>query len=219
MRAVVRGWPLITARAVQGAGAALVLPLSLALLSAAFPPQRRAWALGIFSSVTGLAVLAGPVIGGAVAQGLSWQWIFWLNIPIGLVIIPLVLARIGASAGGRASLDPVGLVLATGGALGGSAVPCDRAGTRAIAEQWTTAFPDWRFDLLSLVAEGDRVAAHTPYSGTFTKPVLGVAPTRRFAQVDEMVIFRIAGGKVAEAWEVYDERGMWRQLGAPSPPG
>jgi MFS family permease len=96
---------LITARAVQGAGAALVLPLSLSLLSAAFPPQRRAWALGIFSSVTGLAVLAGPVIGGAVAQGLSWQWIFWLNIPIGLVMIPLVLAGIGASAGGRAGLD------------------------------------------------------------------------------------------------------------------
>jgi predicted ester cyclase len=97
--------------------------------------------------------------------------------------------------------------------VGGTAVPCDPAGTRAIAEQWTTAFPDWRFDLLSLVT------AHMPYSGTFTKPVLGVAPTRRFAQVDEMVIFRIAGGKVAEAWEVYDERGMWRQLGAPPPPG
>ena len=111
---------LVTARAVQGAGAALVLPLSLALLSAAFPPERRAWALGIFSSVIGLAVLAGPVIGGAVAQGLSWQWIFWLNIPIGLALIPLVLGRIEASAGGQrqASLDPAGLALATGGALG-----------------------------------------------------------------------------------------------------
>lgn len=111
---------LVTARAVQGAGAALVLPLSLALLSAAFPPERRAWALGIFSSVIGLAVLAGPVIGGAVAQGLSWQWIFWLNIPIGLALIPLVLGRIEASAGGQrqASLDPAGLALAIGGALG-----------------------------------------------------------------------------------------------------
>ena len=102
--------------------------------------------------------------------------------------------------------------------VGGAAVPCDPAGTRAIAEQWTTAFPDWRFDLLRLVAEGDQVAAHMPYSGTFTNPILGVAPTGRFAQVDEMVIFRIDGGKVAEAWEVYDERGMWRQLGVP-PPG
>jgi EmrB/QacA subfamily drug resistance transporter len=109
---------LIAARAVQGAGAALMLPLALALLSAAFPPQRRAWALGIFSSVTGIAVLAGPVVGGAVTQGLAWEWIFWLNVPIGLVMIPLMLARIPAAERTSASLDPAGLVLATGGALG-----------------------------------------------------------------------------------------------------
>ena len=101
--------------------------------------------------------------------------------------------------------------------VGGADVSCDPPGTRAIAEQWTRAFPDWRFDLLSLVAEGDRVAAHVPYSGTFTKPILGLEPTGRFARVDEMVIFRIAGGRIAEAWEVYDECGMWRQLGT-SPP-
>lgn len=99
--------------------------------------------------------------------------------------------------------------------VGGTTVPCDPAGTRAIAEQWTTAFPDWQFDLLRLVADGELVAAHMPYRGTFTKPILGVAPTGRFALVDEMVIFRIADGKIAEAWEVYDESGMWRQLGAP----
>ena len=109
---------LIAARAVQGAGAALMLPLALALLSAAFPPHRRAWALGIFSSVTGIAVLAGPVVGGAVTQGLAWPWIFWLNVPIGVVMIPLILTKMTASAGTRASLDPIGLVLATGGALG-----------------------------------------------------------------------------------------------------
>ena len=74
---------LVAARAVQGAGAALMLPLALALLSAAFPPQRRAWALGIFSSVTGIAVLAGPVVGGAVTQGLDWPWIFWLTFRSG----------------------------------------------------------------------------------------------------------------------------------------
>ena len=109
---------LVAARAVQGAGAALMLPLALALLSAAFPPQRRAWALGIFSSVTGIAVLAGPVVGGAVTQGLTWPWIFWLNVPIGLIMIPLILTRIPATERARASLDPVGLILATGGALG-----------------------------------------------------------------------------------------------------
>ena len=102
--------------------------------------------------------------------------------------------------------------------VGGTAVSCDPAGTRAIAEQWTTAFPDWRFDLLRLAAEGDQVAAHMPYRGTFTRPILGVTPTGRPARVDEMVIFRIADGKIAEAWEVYDECGMWRQLGVP-PPG
>ena len=109
---------LIAARAVQGAGAALMLPLALAALSAAFPPQRRAWAIGIFSSVTGIAVLAGPVVGGAVTQGLAWSWIFWLNVPIGAVMIPLILTRMTATAGARTNLDPVGLFLATGGALG-----------------------------------------------------------------------------------------------------
>lgn len=109
---------LVAARAIQGAGAALMLPLALALLSAAFPPQRRAWALGIFSSVTGIAVLAGPVVGGAVTQGLAWPWIFWLNVPIGLIMIPLILVKIQTEQAERArsSLDPVGLILATGGA-------------------------------------------------------------------------------------------------------
>ena len=91
---------------------------TLRALSAAFPPHRRAWALGIFSSVTGIAVLAGPVVGGAVTQGLAWPWIFWLNVPIGAVMIPLILTRMTATAGTRANLDPVGLILATGGALG-----------------------------------------------------------------------------------------------------
>src|SRR5207244_4500483 len=96
---------LVAARAVQGPGAALMLPIALALLSAAFPPHRRAWALGIFSSVTGIAVLAGPVVGGAVAQGLDWPWIFWLNVPIGLVMIPLILVRIPGAERSRARLD------------------------------------------------------------------------------------------------------------------
>src|SRR6266704_3584663 len=97
-----------------------MLAAGVGLLTAAFPPQRRAWALGIFSSVTGIAVLAGPVVGGAVTQGLAWPWIFWLNIPIGLIMIPLILAKIQTEgdARARASLDPAGLLLATGGALG-----------------------------------------------------------------------------------------------------
>jgi EmrB/QacA subfamily drug resistance transporter len=109
---------LIVARAVQGAGAAMVMPVALTQLSAAFPPERRAWALGIFSSVTGLAVLGGPVVGGAITQGISWQWIFWLNVPIGLLAIPLILRRIDESFGPRTRLDVGGVVLETGAALG-----------------------------------------------------------------------------------------------------
>src|SRR5215471_19356078 len=89
---------------------------------------------------------------------------------------------------------------------------------RAFIAAWNDRDFDQFGDLLRLVTEGDQVVAHMPYRGTFTKPILGVTPTGRSAQVDEMVIFRIADGKIAEAWEVYDECGMWRQLGAP-PPG
>jgi steroid delta-isomerase-like uncharacterized protein len=103
--------------------------------------------------------------------------------------------------------------------IGGREVRCDPAGTRAIAEEWTTAFPDYRFSLLGVVAEGDRVVAHMPYSGTHRGAIVGVEPTGRSCTVDEIVIFRIAGGQIAEAWEVFDEAGMWRQLGLRPPAG
>jgi EmrB/QacA subfamily drug resistance transporter len=109
---------LIAARAIQGCGAALVMPLAVTQLSVAFPPEQRARALGAFSGVTGLAVLAGPVVGGAIAGGLAWQWIFSLNVPIGLLVIPLVLRRIPESFGPRTALDIGGLLLVTGAALG-----------------------------------------------------------------------------------------------------
>jgi EmrB/QacA subfamily drug resistance transporter len=109
---------LIAARAAQGAAAALIAPLSLSLLGAAFGPQRRAWALGIYSGITGLAVLGGPVVGGAVTQGLAWQWIFWINVPIGLAAIPLVLTRVPESYGPRRRFDIPGLVLVSAAALG-----------------------------------------------------------------------------------------------------
>ena len=109
---------LIAARAVQGAGAALVTTLALALVGAAFSPERRGSALGIFFAVNGLAVAGGPLVGGAVTQGIAWQWIFWLNVPIGLALIPLVLSRIPESRGPNAALDLPGLGLVTGGVLG-----------------------------------------------------------------------------------------------------
>ena len=111
------GW-LIAARAVQGVGAALIMPLGLALLASAFPPERRGAAIGIFSAVTGISVAAGPLVGGAVVEGLAWEWIFWLNVPIGLLAVPLVLTRMRESRGPDTALDVPGLALVTAGTLG-----------------------------------------------------------------------------------------------------
>jgi EmrB/QacA subfamily drug resistance transporter len=109
---------LIAARAVQGVGTAIVLPAALALVSEAFPPEHRGKALGLFSGVTGLAILGGPVIGGAVVQGLAWQWIFWLNVPIGIAVVPLILRQVAESFGPRSPFDVVGLAWSGLGALG-----------------------------------------------------------------------------------------------------
>ncbi|MGH3382984.1 MAG: DHA2 family efflux MFS transporter permease subunit [Nocardioidaceae bacterium] len=111
------GW-LIAARAVQGVGAAVVAPLALTLLSAAFPPERRGRALGIVAGLAGLATFSGPFVGGAIAEGLAWQWIFWLNVPIGLFAAFLAHRRIGESVGPNSSLDLGGLTLVTAGVLG-----------------------------------------------------------------------------------------------------
>ena len=111
------GW-LIAARAVQGAGAALMMPLGLALLSAAFPPEQRPRALGIFGAITGLGIVLGPLVGGAAVQGLSWPWIFWINVPIGLGTIAYSRQQISESFGPDTALDVPGLALVTVGAFG-----------------------------------------------------------------------------------------------------
>ena len=107
---------LIAARAVQGLGAAAIMPLSLTLLAAAVPPAMRAAAIGIWGGVSGLGVALGPVIGGAVVEGVSWQAIFWLNVPVALVAIPLLLVAIPESKGAWQKLDPFGVLL-LGGAV------------------------------------------------------------------------------------------------------
>jgi MFS family permease len=99
---------LIAARAVQGAGAATIMPMALALLNGTIPAQRRGWALGIYGSVTGLAAAAGPILGGAVTQGLGWRWIFWINVPVALAAIPLVLGKIREARGpGGSTARPI----------------------------------------------------------------------------------------------------------------
>ncbi|HEX4521433.1 MAG TPA: DHA2 family efflux MFS transporter permease subunit [Gaiellaceae bacterium] len=109
---------LDVARAFQGIGGAIVMPLTLTILSAAVPAERRGLALGAWGGITGLAVAFGPLVGGAVVSGISWHWIFWLNVPIGLVLIPLVLLRLDESHGPFDRLDIPGLVLAGIGLLG-----------------------------------------------------------------------------------------------------
>ena len=109
---------LIAARALQGVGAAIVAPLSLTLLSAATPAAKRGLALGIWSGVSGLGVALGPLVGGAVIEGVSWQWIFWLNVPVGLVLVPLALRKLSESHGPAHRLDLAGVALASAGLLG-----------------------------------------------------------------------------------------------------
>ncbi|WP_245966523.1 MFS transporter [Sphaerisporangium album] len=107
---------LITARVLQGIGAAAVFPLSLTLLAAGVPEKRRNLAVGLWGAVSGTAVAVGPLVGGAVTEGLSWQWIFWVNVPIGLAAVLLVYRVLGESKGTGRGLDLPGMV------LGGAAI-------------------------------------------------------------------------------------------------
>ncbi len=109
---------LIAARAIQGLGGAIVLPLTLTILSAAVPPERRGVALGAWGGISGLAVALGPLVGGAIVQGISWQWIFWLNVPIGLLLIPAALFRLKETHGPNDRLDLPGLALSGAGLFG-----------------------------------------------------------------------------------------------------
>ena len=109
---------LDVARAAQGVGGAIVTPLTLTLLSAAMPPERRGLALGAWGGIGGLAVAIGPLVGGAVVQGISWQWIFWLNVPIGLILAPLAFLRLRESHGPAGRLDLPGLALVSAGLFG-----------------------------------------------------------------------------------------------------
>jgi EmrB/QacA subfamily drug resistance transporter len=106
---------LITFRAIQGMGAATVLPLGLTLLTAAFPVERRGAVVGIWGGIAGLAVASGPLVGGAITQGLDWHWIFWVNVPIGLAAVIGARLRLPESFGPRASLDVPALALVSGG--------------------------------------------------------------------------------------------------------
>ena len=108
---------LISARAVQGLGAAMVMPLSLTILTSTFPPERRGAIVGVWGGIGGLAIASGPLVGGAITQGLNWHWIFWVNAPIGVVAALLSLLRLPESKGPATRLDLVAAALVGGGAV------------------------------------------------------------------------------------------------------
>ena len=109
---------LVAARALQGAGGALIVPLSLTLLSASVPAARRNLALGIWGAVGGLAIAIGPLVGGAIVEGVSWQFIFWINVPLGLLLAPLARYGLRESHGERHPFDFIGTVLISAGLFG-----------------------------------------------------------------------------------------------------
>jgi EmrB/QacA subfamily drug resistance transporter len=106
---------LIAARALQGAGAAIMVPLTLTLVTGAYPPERQNWAIGIWSGAGALSGAIGPFAGGAIVQEIGWHWIFWVNVPVGLALIPIALLRVRESHGGHPRLDITGVALATTG--------------------------------------------------------------------------------------------------------
>ena len=159
---------LIAFRAIQGGGAAMVTPLTLTLLSAAVPVERRGMALGIWGAVAGLAIATGPVVGGAVVQGWSWQTIFWLNVPLGLALIPLARLRIDESRGTATHLDLPGVVLASSGLFG-----IVLGLVRANAIGWTSSYV-----IAALTVGVALVAAFVVWENRAVEPML---PMRLFA--------------------------------------
>jgi EmrB/QacA subfamily drug resistance transporter len=160
------GW-LIVARAVQGSGSAIVTPLTLTLLSAAVPVARRGAALGAWGAVAGLAISSGPLVGGAVVQGWSWQTIFWINVPIGLVLLPMAWFRLEESRGPATKLDVPGVLLASSGLFG-----VVLGLVRGNALDWTSSYI-----LTALIGGGALVAAFVRWELRTAQPML---PMRLF---------------------------------------
>ena len=162
---------LITTRAFQGLGAAAVLPLSLTLLAAAVPPARRAMAIGIWGGVSGLGVALGPVIGGSVVEGISWQAIFWLNVPVALVAVPLLWLSVSESFGRRQPVDLRGTVLVGGAVF---------LGIWAIVHGNDDGWGSWRV-LVPLLVAVALVPAYVVHARTPSRRDHAVLPLRLFA--------------------------------------
>ncbi len=176
---------LAAARVVQGLGAATVMPLTLTLISTAFPVEKRGAAIGLWGGIAGLAVAAGPVVGGAVTQGLDWHWIFWLNVPIALVVAPLAGRHLAESFGPAQRLDIRGLLLAGAGAFG-----LTWGLVRAGAAGWTSAEV-----LVALTAGLVFLALFVAWERRAAEPMLPVGLFRApgFAAANAVSFFMYAG--------------------------
>jgi EmrB/QacA subfamily drug resistance transporter len=176
---------LVAARVVQGAGAAIIFPLTLTLISEAFPAEKRGAAIGLWGGITGLGVAIGPVVGGAVVGGISWHWIFWLNVPVGIVLIPLAATRLTESFGPRPQLDIPGLLLAGADAFG-----ITWGLIRANSAGWGSAEV-----LGSLVAGALFAGAFLAWERRSKSPMIpvGLFRDRTFASANAVSLFMYAG--------------------------
>ncbi|SED17193.1 drug resistance transporter, EmrB/QacA subfamily [Streptomyces sp. 2231.1] len=176
---------LIAARAVQGAGAAVMMPLTLTLLTAAVPAARRGTVYGIWGAVNGLAIASGPLIGGTLTEHASWHWIFWLNVPLGLVALPLARLRLAESHGTGARLDVPGTLLASGALFG-----IVYGLVRGPADGWTDPVV-----LTALPAGGALLAGFVLYSSRAANPMLPMRlfRSRAFAGINAASLLMFVG--------------------------
>ncbi|MET7270283.1 MFS transporter [Streptomyces flaveolus] len=176
---------LIAARAVQGVGAAIMMPLTLTLLTAAVPAERRGMAYGIWGAVNGLAVASGPLVGGSLTEHISWQWIFWLNVPLGLALLPLARLRLAESHGTGAPLDLPGTLLASGGLFG-----IVYGLVRGPVDGWTGAVV-----LTALLAGAALLAGFVLYSTRAKNPMLPMRlfRSRAFAGINAASLLMFLG--------------------------
>jgi EmrB/QacA subfamily drug resistance transporter len=187
---------LIAARTVQGLGGAIVLPLSLTILTGAFPPERRGMIVGIYGGLAGLAVAMGPIVGGAITQGIDWHWIFWINVPIGVTAVLLGLRLLPESYGAPERLDIVGVSLVTAGV-----VALVWALSRANNVGWSSA------EVVSTLAAGAvLLVAFVKWESSTAEPMV---PLRLFAGRDfaigNVTMFLMSGAIFAGALLVTEE--------------
>jgi EmrB/QacA subfamily drug resistance transporter len=187
---------LIVARTAQGLGAAVVLPLSLTILTTAFPPERRGLIVGSYGGLAGLAVAAGPIVGGLVAERLDWHWIFWLNVPIGLVALALSARILPESHGAPERLDLIGVGLVSGGVVG-----VVWALVRANDIGWSS--PEI---LATLVAGGALLLAFVGWEQRVAQPMVPMRLFRNSAfAVGNMTTFLMSGATFAAAFLITQE--------------